>query len=153
MGSLLNDVNTLIAKRVGDLARLEHIKETIKNNKQLYDSDRTYLDELIEKHLFANTQSEYDSSSNNTEQSTKESPKIENNPKSENISENHPKTQESFCGNCGVSKDKEHDFCTKCGQQNHSNLQKSTRSNFWYLPINADVDEELFKKLIKKLRI
>ncbi len=54
MGSLLNDVNTLIAKRVGDLPRLEHIKETIENNKKLYNSDQNYLNELIEKHLFSN---------------------------------------------------------------------------------------------------
>ena len=27
------------------------------------------------------------------------------------------------------------------------------KENFWYLPIHADVEEKLFKKLIKKLRI
>ncbi len=51
MGSLLNDVNTLITKKVGDLSRLEHIKETLENNKQLYNSDRNYIDGLI-KNIF-----------------------------------------------------------------------------------------------------
>ena len=38
-------------------------------------------------------------------------------------------------------------------EQDAVKCKKFARSNFWYLPINADVDEKLFKKLIKKLRI
>ncbi len=78
----------------------------------MYDSDRKYLDELIGKHLFSKTQFEHDSPPNNIEQSANKpsNPKTENNPKPENNLENNPKTQESFCGNCGASKAKEHDF-------------------------------------------
>ena len=31
--------------------------------------------------------------------------------------------------------------------------KRFAKENFWYLPIHADVEERLFKKLIKKLRI
>jgi hypothetical protein len=128
MGSLLNDVNILITKRIGDLSRLEHIKQTIENNKQLYDSDRKYLDELIEKHLFSKTKSDHNYSPKTTKQSTKElsNPKIEDEPKSKSNPENEPKAQESFCENCGASKAKEHDFCTKCGAKINS---KSNSNN------------------------
>ena len=35
MASLLSDVNSLIEKGVGDISRLDHIRQTIENNKQL----------------------------------------------------------------------------------------------------------------------
>ena len=110
MGSLLNDVNLLITKRVGDLSRLEHIKETIENNNKLYDSDRKYIDDLSEKHLFS-------------KEIPNDEPKLEQTiPIKEELSDetiiDHPTdttSQDSRCGNCGTSNEKGHDFCSKCG--------------------------------------
>jgi tetraacyldisaccharide 4'-kinase len=45
------------------------------------------------------------------------------------------------------------DFNIVMTEKDAVKCKKFARSNFWYLPINADVDEKLFKKLIKKLRI
>jgi len=106
MSNLLDDINLLISKRVGDLSRLDHIKETIEKNKQLYDSDRKYLDELIEKHFFSNEKND-------------DVPKVETSATikeelSDEIQTETP-SQESFCGNCGSSKGLENNFCPKCG--------------------------------------
>lgn len=106
MGSLLNDVNILISKRVGDLSRLEHIKETIENNKQLYDSDRNYVDGLIKNHLLSNENKTVE----NTSQKNDESENI-----SKDNAKNETKIQETFCGNCGDLMNKDNDFCPKCG--------------------------------------
>jgi hypothetical protein len=133
MTSLLNDVNILISKRVGDLSRLEHIKETIENNKQLYDSDRKYIDDLTEKHLFSKEIPDDTPKVEEKPTIKEESPKKEEPKVSPTEIPNKTTSQGSFCGNCGASKAKEQDFCTKCGQQNYSNPQKSTRSKFWYL--------------------
>ena len=111
---LLDDVNYLISNGIGDLSRLEHIKETLQNNKELYDSDRKYLDELSEKYLFSN-------------QKTVDTPKVEPNTiiKEESSHETlkdssteipiETASQESFCENCGANKGKESNFCSKCG--------------------------------------
>ncbi len=107
MSSLLNDVNILITKRVGDLSRLDHIKETIENNKQLYDSDRKYVEELTKKHLFANEEL-YDDIPQ-----TKEPEIIEEKLPEPDTSE--VTSQGTFCGNCGASKGQDQDFCPKCG--------------------------------------
>ena len=45
------------------------------------------------------------------------------------------------------------DFNIVMTEKDAVKCKKFARSNFWYLPINADVDEKLFKKLIKKLRM
>lgn len=113
MSSLLNDVNTLITNRVGDLSRLEHIKETIENNKQLYDSDRKYVDDLIEKHLSNKTDDETPKIEKNETIQEELSDKIPNDSPDEIPTETS--SNESFCGNCGASKDKENKFCPKCG--------------------------------------
>jgi len=47
---LLDNVNKLLESKIGDSARLEHIKESIENNNPLYDSDKKYLDKLSQKH-------------------------------------------------------------------------------------------------------
>ena len=114
MGSLLNDVNILISKRVGDLSRLEHIKETIENNKQLYDSDKKYVDDLIEKHLFSKVPND----SPKVEQTTtikEETPQKEE-PKDTPVETPKETTSDgSFCGKCGASKKQDQNFCPKCG--------------------------------------
>jgi hypothetical protein len=60
LDELINNVNALIRLGKGDLGRLEYIKQTIENNKQLYTSDRNYLYSLIEKHLGENQKIEED---------------------------------------------------------------------------------------------
>lgn len=47
--TLLDDVNKLLKQNIGDIARLEHIKNSIENNKPLYDSDKKYLEEISQK--------------------------------------------------------------------------------------------------------
>lgn len=54
MKTLLESVNELIEKNIGDVSRLMYIKEFIENNKQLYNSDREYLNSLISHHLLKN---------------------------------------------------------------------------------------------------
>ena len=113
MGSLLNDVNILITKRVGDLSRLEHIKQTIENNKQLYDSDQKYIEELTEKHLFPN--SKHDNIPEvKASAIIKEESKDEFKKESQEIQNEMP-SQGTFCGNCGGSKGQDQDFCPNCG--------------------------------------
>ncbi len=109
MGSLLNDVNILIAKKVGDLSRLEHIKETIENNKQLYDSDRAYVDELSEKHISSNDKT---NDAPKVEQSATIKEEPSDGKKQESLSETPSNT---FCGSCGKSIGNEHEYCPKCG--------------------------------------
>lgn len=49
--NLLADIDRLISLDKGDVARLRHIQYMVQNNRQLYDSDRRYLDGAIEKYL------------------------------------------------------------------------------------------------------
>ena len=51
MTSLLDNVIQLLNLGVGDLGRLEHIKNSLEENKTLYSSDRMYLEKLIEQHI------------------------------------------------------------------------------------------------------
>jgi len=51
MSSLIEDVNELLGKKIGDTWRLKHIKETLENNTILYVSDRQYLTNLCKSHL------------------------------------------------------------------------------------------------------
>ena len=47
--SQLDDVLKLLDGKVGDLKRLEYIKETLESNKTLYLSDAAYLQKLVEQ--------------------------------------------------------------------------------------------------------
>jgi hypothetical protein len=51
MVSLLDDVNRLLTLSVGEIGRLNHIQQTLEQNKTLYASDKKYLEGLIEKYL------------------------------------------------------------------------------------------------------
>jgi hypothetical protein len=114
VGSLLNDINILITKRVGDSSRLEHIKESVENNTQLYDSDRKYVDELIEKHLFKNEDTD-DSPIEQTATIKEESPKKEEPEDIHTETLTETTSEGSFCGKCGASKKQDQNFCPKCG--------------------------------------
>jgi len=116
MGNLLDDVQTLIAKRVGDIPRLENIKENIENNKQLYDSDRKYIDELIKKYIFSD------------ETSSDEIVSEESTESKDTISET--KHNESFCPKCGKSVGNENEFCPKCGSGLKGQPQSTQNKQF-----------------------
>lgn len=110
----MGDVNWLLNLGVGDKGRLEHIRDSLQNNKTLYDSDKDYLQKLKEQYLKADSVSEKHKVSNII-YCTKCGNEITNN--------NH------FCSNCGtkveeVEKDR---FCGRCG--NHLQPQAETCPN------------------------
>ncbi len=49
--ALIDKVQDLLNLGIGDVGRLEHIKNTLEQDLQLYISDRNYLDNLIKTHL------------------------------------------------------------------------------------------------------
>ena len=51
MDSLLEQVNSLIKMKVGEPYRLEHIKSRLEENKVLTLSDKTYLNDLLERYI------------------------------------------------------------------------------------------------------
>ena len=134
MGSLLNDVNILISKRVGDLSRLEHIKETIENNKQLYDSDKKYIDELTEKHLFSKEIPDNSPKIEQTATIKEETPQKEESWDSPAETPKETTSDGSFCVKCGNNMGS-NNFCSKCGQSNvisnkvMSNNKNNPKSN------------------------
>jgi hypothetical protein len=128
MGSILNDVNILITKRVGDLSRLEHIKETIENNKKLYDSDLKYIDDLTQKHLFSK---EIPDNTPKVKQTTiikEELPQKEEPKDLPTEIPNEIIPQNSFCTNCGNSLENEN-FCKKCGTKTNNNGSSNSSEN------------------------
>lgn len=125
MASLLEHVNSLIEKGIGDLSRLDHIKQTIENNKQLYESDRNYLDGLISKYLL-NEQKSAEIKSEHTENISTEM--------SSNTTEN-TKSQDIFCGNCGKPNDSENEFCSKCGSPLKTKPRVAQNTNAYQRPV------------------
>ena len=51
MENLLDDVVTLLEKGIGDVGRLEHIKSSLENKKNIFTSDREYVQKLVNHHL------------------------------------------------------------------------------------------------------
>ncbi|MFQ5439905.1 MAG: DoxX family protein [Nitrosopumilaceae archaeon] len=51
MNEILENVKKLLKLDVGDRGRLEYILETLSNGKELFTSDKNYLENLIEKHI------------------------------------------------------------------------------------------------------
>jgi len=58
--SLLDNVIQLLNLGVGDIGRLEHIKNSLEENKTLYSSDRMYVEKLIGQHIPNQNKSEPD---------------------------------------------------------------------------------------------
>jgi len=103
---LVDDVKRLLNLGIGDRGRLEHIKQTIEENKVLYTSDNEYLKKLIQNFLVDQTE------------------KIESIPIdiTKNPIEKPPKeivptkdTSEIFCRLCGAGLPSHSNFCSKCG--------------------------------------
>jgi len=55
---LLNKIQELIEKGVGDIPRLEDIKERLEAGKKLYQSDQDYINEILSKYGLVDTASE-----------------------------------------------------------------------------------------------
>ncbi len=94
LGFSLDDVKKLLEMGVGDPSRLEHIKQTIEQNKTLYVSDIEFLEKLVRDHLRKTLESE----SKNPETNSQSKPvdemnleELENKIKTENESSDKKK--------------------------------------------------------------
>ncbi len=109
MTSDLDDVKQLLNLGVGDIGRLEHIKQAIEKNKTLYTSDKEYLKKLIQ---------------NLTMDQNK--PNSKNILKKSIVEESHKeipvttKSSEIFCHSCGNGLSRNFKFCSKCGNETQS---------------------------------
>jgi hypothetical protein len=113
--SKLDDVLKLINMGKGDLGRLEHIKKTLENGKNLYTSDKEYLEKLVEE-ISENTAEKKSSTID-------EKPQLDEKPDTLETSEFRNDT--NFCTNCGNEIVSGNNFCPKCGNSignNNSNL-------------------------------
>ena len=66
--NLIDKIQTLIDLGVGENGRLEHIKKTIILGNQLYESDKNYLHNLLQKYSLADTHDTTNSSTSESEQ-------------------------------------------------------------------------------------
>lgn len=91
LNKLVDNVNELIRLGKGDLGRLTHIKDTLQQNKILYESDKEYLEKLSKQYL---------------------------NDKS-NVDATHYDQPNSnlFCFKCGQNLKLGTSFCPKCGNK------------------------------------
>ena len=124
MTSLLDDVDELLEKNIGDEYRLLHIKETLKKNKILYASDREFLANLCKNHLNQHahehkTQQYLNPSEKSDDQLNSENENILGN---EHTVENNEldviekKEHNNFCTDCGNKILEDTQFCTNCGK-------------------------------------
>jgi hypothetical protein len=107
LDELINNVNELIRLEKGDLGRLTHIKDTLQQNKTLYESDKEYLEKLSKQYL-------------------NDKP---------NVNETHYDQSNSnlFCFKCGQNLKLDSSFCPKCGtpqekQQSESHVNPNITS-------------------------
>jgi hypothetical protein len=124
MTNLLDDVNELLEKKIGDEYRLRHIKKTLEKNTILYASDREFLSNLCKIHL---NQHAHQHKTQQYLKPTKESDD-QLNPKNENILGNEhtvendeldvieKKERNNFCTDCGNKILESAQFCTNCGK-------------------------------------
>lgn len=107
----IDDVIKLLEMKKGDIGRLEHIKKTLEENKIVYNSDREYLQKLVNQYLVNTPQ----------EKQIKEEPIKEE----ESLDENTKQSQ--FCGKCGNKLHNKNNFCSKCGSitSNNEKYQES----------------------------
>ncbi len=96
---IIDDINDLLKLGVGDPYRLEHIKQAYLQNKNLWDTDKKFLDRLKEKYL--NKLASY------------AKPRIESSP--ETKPETKPEEQVIYCWRCGKESPIGASFCMICG--------------------------------------
>ena len=93
----LEKVTKLLATGIGDRGRLEHIKKTLEDGKPLYDSDKRYLQNLINE---------------NSENLTSIDTTLD---ESETVLNSDSINQINYCNNCGNKLSTNSNFCSKCG--------------------------------------
>lgn len=93
--SLLKKIKDLLNRGVGDISRLEHIKESIVEGKKLYNSDIQYVEEL-QKNKPGN--------------------------QTENFDENHSSDTNNPCWKCGKELVKSASFCSFCGTDQNQKI-------------------------------
>jgi len=98
--SKIEQVEMLIALGWGDKYRLTHIRETLERNKELYISDKDFLDDLVKTHLKDKI---YQA-------------RIESIPEKSNL----------FCEECGSEISADEKFCTSCGTEKPEPSSPST---------------------------
>lgn len=145
MTSLLDDVNELLRQRRGDLGRLNHIKEALEENEQLYVSDRQYLTDLTKKYIEKSPEM-----TKSTREQLWHSNKSDEmlHSENENMSDDtsDPKTKpvnKRFCINCGSTMSESTQFCINCGKSPNAFMQTNVSSHqpyptktagrIWYL--------------------
>ena len=89
---IIDDVNALLKLGVGDAYRLEHIKQSYIQNKNLWSSDGNYLQQMREKYL------------------VKYNPELQNEQDAELDSD-----EKIHCWKCGKKNPLEANFCMICG--------------------------------------
>src|SRR3989338_5975057 len=123
LDELVNTVNELMRLGKGDLGRLEHIKDTLQQNKTLYESDKEYLEKLSKQYL--GDKPNVDETHYDQPNSSLFCFKCGQNLKSGS----------SFCPKCGTPQEKQQSesFCEKCGNKVYGsnpciNCNQSTNS-------------------------
>ena len=125
MTSDLDNVNELLKLKIGDIGRLNFIKDFLEKNKPLYSSDKEYLENLTKQHLIGKIQDDQDPDIADDETSKSYSDISAN--------DNNSKQPKSFCKHCG-SELSDENFCPKCGPSHTATSPISQkRSNAWYL--------------------
>lgn len=118
MDNLLDNVLTLLEKGIGDAGRLEYIKSSLQNKKNIFTSDREYVQKLVNQHLSNEIKNTPKSTTTNI--SSDSTPEDEELPKSviEEIDlekNNFLNKDENICSNCGSTVNSVAQFCSKCG--------------------------------------
>ena len=93
--SLLERIEDLLNRKVGDISRLEYMKDSIVKGKKLYNSDIQYVEELQK-----------------------------NNPgnQTENFDENHSSNTNNPCWKCGKELVESASFCSFCGTDQNQKI-------------------------------
>mgnify|MGYP003704880057 CR=1 FL=1 len=114
MDSEIEKINALIGMGKGDVYRLEHIKSMLEEHRELWNSDRNYLDELKKKYF--NDSQAYSAISNVKSESKQD------------VSHTETSTSWSYCNNCGNPNPSKSHFCNKCGNSldNHEQIIQKT---------------------------
>ena len=94
---VVDDVNALIKLGVGDPYRLEHIKQAYIQNKNVWETDKKYLERMKEKYL------------------TKPTPKPQTDDENSNIDFENIDKEFIHCWKCGNKNPIKGNFCMNCG--------------------------------------
>lgn len=106
-----DQIDSLIKLGIGDIERLKHIKQSLEQNKPIYNSDKDYVEKLVLQHisnLTKNNESEKEHGSNNSVNSGSET--------SSNV---------VYCGKCGHGISETTNFCPKCGAEINQNSRST----------------------------